>query len=127
MLVCSKVSFSKKGFKYFIGCRDGKKIRPLCLMLPKMSICRRDFDETKDMPLLVRNCELLEKYIEILEKAGKTVNKDLIVNILTIKISLRTKIKSYEGKINANFHRDKAPKENSQCICLSVISIDSAF
>ena len=30
-----KVSFGKKGFKYFIGYKDAKKIRPLCIFLPK--------------------------------------------------------------------------------------------
>ena len=49
ILVSSKVSFGKKDFKYFIGSKDGKKNRPLCVMLPKMSAYRRDFDETKYM------------------------------------------------------------------------------
>ena len=45
----NKVSFSKKGFKYFIGYKDAKKIRTLCIFLPKMSAYRRYFDETKCM------------------------------------------------------------------------------
>ena len=40
---------------------------------------------------------------------------------------LKTKIKSYEGKINTNFHNNKIPKQGSQCTCLSAISIDSIF
>ena len=32
ILVSNKVSFGKKGFKYFIGYKDVKKIRPLCFM-----------------------------------------------------------------------------------------------
>ena len=40
---------------------------------------------------------------------------------------LRTKPKSYEGKISTNFHGDKIPKEGYQCICLSVILIESVF
>ena len=40
---------------------------------------------------------------------------------------LITKIKFYEGKNFTNFYGDKIPKEGSQCICLSVILIDSAF
>ena len=40
---------------------------------------------------------------------------------------LKAKIKSYNGKINANFHDNKIPKEGSQFICLSVILIDSVF
>ena len=41
--------------------------------------------------------------------------------------NLKTKIKSYNGKINTSFHNNKIPKEGSQLICLSVILIDSFF
>ena len=34
--VSNKISFGKKGFKYFIGYKDAKKIRPLCIYPPKM-------------------------------------------------------------------------------------------
>ena len=40
---------------------------------------------------------------------------------------LKANIKSYNGKINSNFYNNKIPKESSQCICLSVILIDSVF
>ena len=40
---------------------------------------------------------------------------------------LTPKIKSYNGKINTNFHDNKIPKEGSQYICLSVILIESVF
>ena len=40
---------------------------------------------------------------------------------------LKTKIKTYKGKINANFNNNKISKEDSQCVCLSVILIDSVF
>ena len=51
IVVSNKVSFGKKGFKYFIGYKDAK-IRPLCIFLPKMSAYRRDSDETKYMSFL---------------------------------------------------------------------------
>ena len=44
ILVSNKVSFNKKGSDYFIGYKDDKKVRPLCIMLPKMSAYRKDFD-----------------------------------------------------------------------------------
>ena len=47
ILTSNKVFFSKTGFKYFIGYKYGKKIRPLCVIFPKMSSYRRDFDEIK--------------------------------------------------------------------------------
>ena len=43
-------SFGKKNYKYLIGYKDAKTIRPLCIFLPKMTAYRRDFDETKCMP-----------------------------------------------------------------------------
>ena len=40
---------------------------------------------------------------------------------------LKAKVKSYNGKINKNFHNNKIPKEGSQFVCLSVVLIDSVF
>ena len=47
--ISNKVSFGKKGFKYFNGYKDAKKVRPLCICLPKKTAYRKDFDETKFM------------------------------------------------------------------------------
>ena len=37
----------------------------------------------------------------------------------------KTKILSYKGRINTNFHHNRMPKEGSYCLCLLVILIDS--
>ena len=42
-----------------------KRNGPLCIFLPKLSACRRDFDETKYISFLIKDDELLEKYNEI--------------------------------------------------------------
>ena len=47
IIVSNKVSFDKNGFKLFIGYKDAKKFRALCIVLPKMTACRKDFDEIK--------------------------------------------------------------------------------
>ena len=49
IVVSSKISFDKNNFKYLIGYNDAKKIRPLCIFLPKMSAYTKDFDKTKCM------------------------------------------------------------------------------
>ena len=36
-IISNKVSFGKKAFKRFIDYKDDEKVKPLCLMLPKMS------------------------------------------------------------------------------------------
>ena len=45
MMVSNKVSFGRKGFKYFLGYKDDRKFRPVRTMLPKMIVYKRDFDE----------------------------------------------------------------------------------
>ena len=41
-LVSDKVFFGKKGFKYFIGPKDAKKNRPLCIFSPKMRTYKKN-------------------------------------------------------------------------------------
>ena len=126
-VVSNKVSFGKKGFKYFIGCKDDIKIRPLCIFFSKMSACRRDFDETKYMSILIKDDELLEKYNEIWEKVKNSIKKEFDSEPVHSEKYLKVKIKSCNGKINTNFQNNKIPKEGSQFICLSVILVDSIF
>ena len=47
IVVSNKVSFGKKDLKYFIGYKNAKRNKPLCISLEKMSAYRRDFYETK--------------------------------------------------------------------------------
>ena len=127
IVLSNKISFGKNDFKYFIGSKDAKKIRPLCIFLPKMSACRRYFDKTKCMPFLIRDEKLLEKYNEIWKKVSSITNKEFDSSPVYNEKCLKTKKKSYNGKINTNFHNNKIPKKGSQCICRSVVLIDSVY
>ena len=40
---------------------------------------------------------------------------------------IKTKIKSYEDKVNPNFQGNKIPKENASYKCLSLIMLDSVI
>ena len=55
------------------------------------------------------------------------MKKEFDSKLVYNKKYLKTKIKSCNGKINTNFHNDKIPKEDSVCIFLSLISIDSIY
>ena len=69
-----------------------------------MNAYRRDFDEIRYMFFFIKDGELLEKYNEIWEKVKNTIKKKY----------LKAKIKSYNGKINTNFHNNEIPREGSQ-------------
>ena len=79
------------------------------------------------MSFLIKDNEWLEKYNEIWEKVRNSVNKEFGIELVCNEKHLKTKIKSNKGKINTSFHNSEILKEGSQCICLSVILIDSVF
>ena len=83
------------------------------------------------MSYLIKNNESYEKYNQIWKKVQNTIDKNLIVILYTTKNISKLKWnleKSTQiGKINTNFHNNKISKEGTQCICLSVILIDSVF
>ena len=59
-------------------------------------------------------------------KKLKAVSKEnFIVEPVYNDKYLKAEIKSYNGKINTNFHDNKITKEGSNLICLSVILIES--
>ena len=75
-VVSVKVPFGKMVFRYFIGYEnDYEKFIPLCILLPKMSAHRRDFDETKYMYFLIKDNEFAKKHYEIWDKVSNTIKK----------------------------------------------------
>ena len=68
-----------------------------------------------------------KKYIEIWDKVNNNIKKKIDSEPVYKERYLKTKIKSYNEKINTNFDNNKMIKEGSQCSCLSVILIDSVF
>ena len=64
---------------------------------------------------------------EILEKVKDILKKELDSEPVHNSKYLKAKIKSYNGKINTNFGKNKIPKEDSQYICLSLIMINFVF
>ena len=45
IIVSDKVSFGKMRFEYFIGNKDGIKVKLLCILLPTIRGNGRDFNE----------------------------------------------------------------------------------
>ena len=82
ILIYNKVSFSKKGYKYFIGYKDDHyKIKPLCIMLPKLSGYDKCFGKTKYLSFLIKIkplCKMLPK----LSRYGKCFDKTKYLSFL---------------------------------------------
>ena len=74
-MVSNKVSFGKKDFKYFVDYKDTKKNRPLCIFLPKMSTCIRNFDKTKCMSFLIKDGKWFKNVMKF-RKISATLSKN---------------------------------------------------
>ena len=98
----------------------------LCF-LPRMSACRRDFDESKCMSFLRKDDEFLEKYNEIWKKVENSIKKEFGSEPVYNEKYLKAKMKSYNGKISTDFLNTNRLKEGSQFTHLSEILVDSVF
>ena len=75
----------------------------------------------------MKSNEIIENYNEIWKRASNSVKQWFDTKSVYNEKYQKTEIKSYNGKINTNFNNNKIRKEGCQCICLSVILIDSVY
>ena len=75
ILVSKKESYgTKNSHKYFIGYNAGDAIKPLCVLLPKMTDYRKHFDSNKTMSFEVNDNKLLKKYKKDMGKGWQSVD-----------------------------------------------------
>ena len=71
-----RFKLSKDGFKYFIGYKEGKIVKPLYIILPQMTGYIKYFKSGgKNMSFVIKDDEVLDKYNEIWDKIYETLNK----------------------------------------------------
>ena len=112
IVVSNKFPFGKQDFKYIIGFKDNKEIRPLCIFFSEMSIDKRFSDETKCMYFMIKDEIFFDKYITIWKKVSniKKNNSEPIYN--------KNYLKS-EKRFNT--------KESFQCFYVIVMFFDSVY
>ena len=64
---------------------------------------------------------------KVWEKVRNSIKNEFDTGPVFNEKCLRSKVKYFKGKININFHNNKMLKEDSKCICLTVILIDSVY
>ena len=121
--VPNEVPFCKKDFKYFIGYKDDRRARPLCITLSKMSAYRGDFEGTKHMSCLIKDDKFLEKYCNIWDKVSNSVKKGFDSELVYNETYLKTSIKSYEEKSAHIFMTIRCQKKRFS-MHLSISNID---
>ena len=128
VVVSDKFKHSDKGFKHFIGYKEGEIVKPLCIILLQMSGYIKYFENGgKNMSLFMEDDKICEKYKQIW---------DAIKNKLGIKFHskpiyeekyLKVKVKEFDGVVKTNFLSNGIPKENMHYTCIACITIDSVM
>ena len=63
IVVSDIFNHNNNGFKYFMGYREGKIVKPLCIILPQMSGYIKYFEYGgQNMSFLIKDDEVQEKY-----------------------------------------------------------------
>ena len=66
IVVPDKFKHSDDGFKYFIGCKEGEIVKPLCIILPQMTGYIKYFENGgKIVSFVIKDDDMLDKYNEI--------------------------------------------------------------
>ena len=82
-----ELSSGEKKYKYIIRYSDECKIESFNIILPKTSAYIKCYNsvETKSMYFLIADEDFLKKYNDIWDEVSKSMKKDLIANLPTIK------------------------------------------
>ena len=74
MVVSDKFKHSDGGFKYFIGYKERKIVKPLCIILPQMTGTIKYFENGgKNMSFVIKDDDVLDKYNAICDKIKETL------------------------------------------------------
>ena len=88
-------------------------------------MCTKNFTGDVCLSFLIEDDKLLEKYNKIWDTFSNSIRKEFDSKPTLCVKYLTTKIKSYKSKTKTFFYNGKIPKRGSDCICLSLIFIDS--
>ena len=71
------------------------------------------------MPCFIKKRKLLKAYNKVWDKISNIMQKGFDSEPVYNEKYLKTKIKSYDGKIKTNFYDNGVPKEGSRFVCFS--------
>ena len=128
IVVSDKFKHNNEGFKYFIGYQEGEIVKPLCIILPRMSGYIKYFENGgKNMSFLIKDDEVWDKY----DKIWDVIKDKLDINFHSESVYeyryLKVKVREFDFVIKTNFLGNNIPKENMHYTCIACITIDSVL
>ena len=128
IVVSAKFKHSDDGFKCFIGYKESKIVKLLCIILPQMTGYMKYFENRgKNMSFVIKDDDVLDKCNEIWDTIKGMLNIKLHSAPVYDEKYIKAKVREFNGAIKTNFLDDKMPKENMHYTCIAGITIDSVM
>ena len=129
IVVPDKFKHSDDDFKYFIGYREGKIVKLLCIILPQMSGYIKYFENGgKNVSFIIKNDMCLDKYNETWDKIIKeALNIKFHSMIVYDEKYIKAKVRDLNGVTKTNFLGDEIPEDGVHYACIACIIIDSVM
>ena len=116
IVVSDKFKHSDGVFKHFIGYKEAKIVKPLCIILPQMSGYMKYFESGgKNMPFMIKNNDMLDKYNEIWNKPKNTLNIKFHSMPVYNEKYIKAKVRELNGVIKTHTKRKCAVRLHSLC------------
>ena len=81
----------------------------------------------KNMSVMVKNDDVLDKYNESWDKIKNKLNIKFHISPGYDKTYIKAKVREFNGVIKTNLLGDKIPKESMHYTCIAYITIDSVM
>ena len=111
MVVSDKFRHSDGGFKYLIGYKEGKIVKPLCIILFQITGNIKYFEnEGKNTSFVIKDDMFLNKYNEIWDKNKEKLNIKFHSTPAYDEQYIKTKVREFKGVIKVDVLPDEVPK-----------------
>ena len=111
--------------EYFIGYKEGKIVKPLCIILPQMTGYIKYFEkEEKNMSFVIKDDDVLDKYNEISDKIKEALSIKFHSTRVYDEKYIKAKVREFSGVIKTNILVGKIPKGSMHYTCIACITID---
>ena len=111
MVVSDQFRHSDGGFKYLIGYKEGKIVKPWCIILFQITGYIKYFENGgKNMSFVIKDDMCLSKYNEIWDKNKEKLKIKFHSTPVYDEQYIKAKVREFKGVIKADFLRDEVPK-----------------
>ena len=120
IVVSDKFEQKNKVFEHFIGYQKGEIVKPLCIILPKMSEYIKYFENGgKNVSFFIKDDEVWDKYDKIWDVFKNKRDINFHSEPVYEYKFLRAKVREFDGIIKTNLLGNDIPKK--KCIILAFL------